>query len=118
MELILSALRLLRAEERRRPLLTRIVPLRRPFLDDMVTIPRLEFLTREAFRLARCDIVAPLFFIEALPGLTSGSYEGDFASFILDPVEVGLARKFFLESDFFTWKARGEWLYWLPAYGR
>ena len=100
-------LRWLRADERLRPLLTRLVPLFRSVRDAIVTIPRFEFLAIDMDKLALCDIVIGPFLLFLKFFLFIGdcsSREGDLSSIYFYELPVGdtSARKFFLESVFLT----------------
>ena len=98
-------LRLLSAELLRRALLTLRVPLR-PFLEDIVTMPRFELRAIDMFSPALWLIViCPFLFRRDFLLLWLGdewSSEGDFCMASFYELAVGLILRFFLERLFLT----------------
>ena len=113
----LSKLLWLMAEDLLRPLLTRIVPLFKPVLSDIVTIPPwLELrLFKDIFMPALCDTVniPSLLAIILFMGNVSvlfGSNDGDCFIFYLMfwVLDEWLTLSTFLDRDCLTWMLRGE----------
>jgi hypothetical protein len=102
-----------------RPLITRTLPLLRPFRDDMVTMPlSLDLRVTDKLRFALCERVIRPFFSAYEPRGDAMSKEGDFITLIFCVLELN--RSFFFDRDFFA-EAIGEirWLngLWWPKFG-